>query len=103
MLALALLVCEWESTTSRDTWRHPKERDRRYLTALIGWGYKPSDVEQLILATAAPQPEQVKDSQAEQVKDSQAEQVKDGQAEQVEDGQAEQVEDGQAEQVEEAS
>jgi len=30
--------------------RHPGERDRRYLTALIGWGYKPSDVEQLVLA-----------------------------------------------------
>ena len=29
---------------------HPGERDRRYLTALIGWGYKPSDVEQLVLA-----------------------------------------------------
>jgi len=41
MLALALIVCEWESTTSRNTWRHPGERDRRYLTALIGWGYKP--------------------------------------------------------------
>ncbi len=49
MLALALLVCEWESTTSRGTWRNPKERDRRYLTALIGWGYQPSDVERLIL------------------------------------------------------
>ena len=51
MLALAFLVCEWESRTSRTTWRHPGERDRRYLTALIEWGYQPSDVEQLILAT----------------------------------------------------
>ena len=50
MLALALLVCEWESTTSRNTWRHPSDRDRRYLTALIEWGYKPSDVERLIVA-----------------------------------------------------
>jgi ParB family chromosome partitioning protein len=49
MLALALLVCEWESGTSRNTWRHPSERDRRYLTALIQWGYQPSEVEQLIL------------------------------------------------------
>ncbi len=30
--------------------RHPGERDRRYLTALIGWGYQPSDVEHLVLA-----------------------------------------------------
>lgn len=29
--------------------RHPGERDRRYLAALIEWGYKPSDVEQLVL------------------------------------------------------
>ncbi len=49
MLALALLVCEWESRTSRDTWRRPGERDRRYLAALVQWGYKPSDVEQLVL------------------------------------------------------
>ena len=30
--------------------RHPGGRDRRYLTALIGWGNQPSDVERLILA-----------------------------------------------------
>ena len=50
MLAVALLVCEWESTLTRENWRRPQPRDRRYLTALIGWGYKPSDVERLILA-----------------------------------------------------
>jgi hypothetical protein len=49
MLAVALIVCEWESTLSRNTWRRPTERDRRYLTALIRWGYQPSDVERLIL------------------------------------------------------
>ena len=54
MLALALLVCEWESATSRNTWRRPSDRDRRYLTALIGWGYQPSDVERLILAQPEP-------------------------------------------------
>jgi len=41
MLALALLVCEWESRTSRDTWRRPGERDRRYLAALVQWGTSP--------------------------------------------------------------
>ncbi len=45
MLAVGLLVCEWESGTSRNTWRHPSERDRRYLAALIRWGYQPSEVE----------------------------------------------------------
>jgi len=29
--------------------RRPGERDRRYLAALVQWGYKPSDVEQLVL------------------------------------------------------
>jgi len=53
MLALALLVCEWESRTSRDTWRRPGERDRRYLATLVQWGYKPSDVEQLVLTPPA--------------------------------------------------
>jgi len=54
MIAVGLLVCDWESTNSRETWRSPKERDRRYLTALIGWGYQPSDVERLILADTTP-------------------------------------------------
>jgi len=53
MLALALLVCEWESATSRSTWRNPRERDYRYLSALTAWGYKPSDVEQLLLVPPA--------------------------------------------------
>jgi hypothetical protein len=54
MLALALLVSEWESTLSRNTWRRPSDRDRRYFTALIGWGYKPSEVEQIILTKPDP-------------------------------------------------
>ena len=54
MIAVGLLVCDWETAISRETWRSPKERDRRYLTALIGWGYQPSDVERLILADTTP-------------------------------------------------
>src|SRR5665811_2390862 len=53
MLALALLVCEWESATSRSTWRNPRERDDRYLSARTAWGYKPSAVEQLLLVPPA--------------------------------------------------
>ena len=63
MLALALLVCEWESGTSRNTWRHPTERDRRYLAALIQWGYQPSEVEQFILTAGT---DHVPDIAAEQ-------------------------------------
>ncbi len=75
MLALALIVGEWESTTSRNTWRHPGERDRRYLTALIGWGYKPSDVEQLVLADttqAETTDPEVPDKDIQQVEDADA-------------------------------
>ena len=74
MLALALIVCEWESTLTRDTWRRPGDRDRRYLNALIGWGYKPSEVERLILAQpeatgARPEaePTDADDTQADEV------------------------------------
>lgn len=55
--------------------RHSTGRDGRYLTALIGWGYKPSDVERLILVTAASNPERVEDGQPEQVEEGQPEQV----------------------------
>ncbi len=53
MLALALLVCEWESRTGRETWRRPGARDRRYLAALVEWGYQPSDVERIVLTPPA--------------------------------------------------
>jgi len=92
MLALALIVCEWESTTSRNTWRHPGERDRRYLTALIGWGYKPSDVEQLVLADttqAETTDPEVPDKDIQQVEVEQVE-VEQVEVERVED---ERVED----------
>ena len=64
MLAVALIVREWEFTTSRNTWRAPSGRDRRVLTALIGWGYQPSDVERLILVQPGPvEPVAAKDAQ----------------------------------------
>jgi len=88
MLALALLVCEWESTTSRNTWRSPKERDRRYLSALIGWGYKPSDVERLVLVEPV-EPEATATKDTEPVEDVHVEPVEDGSVESVEDVDAE--------------
>ena len=38
---LALLVSQWESTTSRNTWRRPSDRDRRYLSALTAGATSP--------------------------------------------------------------
>ncbi len=70
---MALLVCEWESGTSRNTWRRPTARDERYLTALIAWGYQPSDVERLILA----QPEQVTEHEDDSTADATPEPVED--------------------------
>ena len=37
---------------SVDTWRRPSEWDNRIMTALIGWGYSPSDVETLLTSNA---------------------------------------------------
>ena len=73
MIAVALLVCEWESGTSRNTWRRPTARDERYLTALIAWGYQPSDVERLILAQA----EQVTEPEDDTTADATPEPVED--------------------------
>ncbi len=51
MLALACVLCAWEESTTLDTWRHPTTWDTRIMTALIGWGYTPSDVENLLTHT----------------------------------------------------
>ena len=51
MLALAGVLCAWEESTTLDTWRHPTTWDTQIMTALIGWGYTPSDVETLLTPT----------------------------------------------------
>lgn len=53
MTTLAAVVTAWEASTSKQTWRTPSPWDGRVLAALIEWGYKASDVEQLLL----PQPD----------------------------------------------
>ena len=50
--ALASVLCAWEESTTVDTWRRPGEWDRRIMTALISWGYNPSDVETLLTTNA---------------------------------------------------
>lgn len=49
-IALIHALVAWESNTSRETWRNPSEWAVRILTAMAGWGYTLSDVEQEITA-----------------------------------------------------
>ncbi|GAA1195354.1 ParB/RepB/Spo0J family partition protein [Pseudonocardia alaniniphila] len=49
MLALAVLLGAAEQGTGRHSWRNPSPESRAYFTALRGWGYPLSPVEQLVL------------------------------------------------------
>lgn len=59
MITLALIVGAYEDQAAgTDTWRHPARASREYLTALAGWGYTLSPIEQGVIyagqaATAA--------------------------------------------------
>ena len=48
---LAAVLASWEASTGVHTWRHPTAWDARVMGAITGWGYQPSDVEQLLTAT----------------------------------------------------
>ena len=48
---LAAVIAAWEASTDVHTWRNPTAWDARILTALTGWGYQPSEVEQLLTPT----------------------------------------------------
>lgn len=51
-LAVHALLADWHTGTTgkngRSTWRFPTNRDRRYMAALIGWGYPASDLERTV-------------------------------------------------------
>lgn len=49
MRTLAAVVLGWEESTDVHTWRNPDAWSRRIMSALIEWGYEPSDVEQLLV------------------------------------------------------
>lgn len=51
MRTLAAVLLAWEASTDVHTWRNPGSWDRRVMAALTGWGYEPSEVEQLLTAT----------------------------------------------------
>lgn len=48
---LAAIVAAWEASTGKHTWRNPNAWDARVLGALAAWGYQPSEVESLLLAS----------------------------------------------------
>lgn len=50
MRTLAAVLLAWETSTDVHTWRNPGAWDRRIMSALIAWGYEPSEVEQLLTA-----------------------------------------------------
>ena len=49
LLTLNAVLAAWENTTGTHTWRNPTAWDGRILSALIGWGYEPSEVEKLLI------------------------------------------------------
>ncbi len=49
VITLGLVLGAYEEHTSTETWRTPKDSDRRYLVALAQWGYQLSDVETLVV------------------------------------------------------
>lgn len=51
MTSLAAVVAAWEASTGKHTWRNPNPWDARVLAALAGWGYRPSEVESLLLTS----------------------------------------------------
>ena len=55
MRTLAAVLAAWEERSGVHTWRDPGSWDAVIMTALVGWGYRASEVEQLLApADAAP-------------------------------------------------
>jgi len=74
MLALAVLLGAAEHGTGRHSWRNPSAETRAYFTALWGWGYPLSPVEQLVLTpdTATPDGQPSTDAASGENQDSDA-------------------------------
>jgi ParB family chromosome partitioning protein len=66
MTTLAAVVAAWEDSIGKHTWRNPSQWDTRMLAALMEWGYKPSDVERVLIGEE-PSDDSVTDDEAEAV------------------------------------
>lgn len=51
MRTLAAVLSAWEARSGVHTWRNPGTYDAAVMSALIAWGYTPSDVEHLLIPT----------------------------------------------------
>ncbi|MGH3403347.1 MAG: ParB/RepB/Spo0J family partition protein [Streptosporangiaceae bacterium] len=49
VIGLAVVLAAYEAQTGVHTWRNGAEMGRRYLTALAGWGYTLSEIEQYVV------------------------------------------------------
>ncbi len=49
VIALGLVLCGYEDQLGVHSWRRPDGAARRYFTALAGWGYELSDVEEVVI------------------------------------------------------
>jgi len=49
MRTLAAVIAAWEGRSGTHTWRNPNAWDAAVMSALFGWGYPASEVEQLLI------------------------------------------------------
>ena len=57
MRTLAVVLAAWESRSGVHTWRNPAPHDAAIMAALVSWGYTASEVEQLLIASNADEPD----------------------------------------------
>jgi len=57
MRTLAVVLAAWESRSGVHTWRNPSPYDATIMAALVAWGYTASEVEQLLIASNADEPD----------------------------------------------
>ena len=57
MRTLAVVLAAWESRSGVHTWRNPAPYDATIMAALVAWGYTASEVEQLLIASNADEPD----------------------------------------------
>lgn len=65
LTTLAAVVTSWECSTGKHTWRNPSAWDARVLGALIQWGYRPSEVEEIVLGAPKTEDDSLEPTAAE--------------------------------------
>lgn len=65
-VSLAVVLGGIETSTSKNTWRHPEAIYARYFEQLAAWGYGLSDVELIVTATATATPDVDSDDEGDE-------------------------------------